>query len=170
VFKVAGLPERLFVASFLPDYPIVWVDPPPPPPADPVGATVVKRFAHIEKAGAEERYVLGIVLEPEVVDAQNDIYSAAEIASSAHVWMEKFRTIGLMHKGAVNDKVKVLESYLAPIDFEVDGVPVKKGTWLMAVRVLDDDLWAAVKEGGLTGFSIGGSAVRKPDADRARSN
>lgn len=164
VYKVAGLPGRLFVSSFLPSGPVTWVEPPPPPEAaEVVAGTVVKRLAHIEKAGAEERYVLGIVLEPETVDAQNDIYSADEIVKSAHVWMEKFRTVGLMHKGAINDKVKVLESYLAPVDFEVDAVVVKKGTWLMAVRVLDDALWDAVKKGDLTGFSIGGSAVRKPD-------
>ncbi len=177
VFKVARLPDHVFVASYLPPAPVTWVDAASPVdvPASAsldaagelVAGTVVKRLAHIEKAGAEERYVLGVVLEPEVVDAQNDVYSADEIAKSAHVFMEKFRTVGLMHKGAINDKVKILESYLAPVDFEVDAVPVKKGTWLMAVRVLDDDLWAAVKEGGLTGFSIGGSAVRKPDEARA---
>jgi DNA adenine methylase len=40
---------------------------------------------------------------------------------------------------------------------------VSKGTWLMAVRVLDDGLWEQVKTGGITGFSIGGSAVRTPE-------
>lgn len=171
VFKVDGAPGRIFVASFLPEGRVTWVEPPPKPNPDValVAGTIVKRLAHVTKAGAEERYVLGIVLEPEVVDAQSDIYSPEEIATSAHVFMEKFRTVGLMHKGAINDKVKILESYLAPVDFEVDGVPVKKGTWLMAVRVLDDDLWATVKEGGLTGFSIGGSAVRKPDASSTSS-
>lgn len=166
VFKVAAAPGRVFVASFLPATPVTWVDPPPKPDAAAslVAGTVVKRLARVTKAGAEERYVLGIVLEPEAIDAQNDIYSPDEIATAAHTFMEKFRTVGLMHKGAINDKVKILESYLAPADFEIDGVPVKKGTWVMAVRVLDDDLWGAVKEGGLTGFSIGGSAVRKPDA------
>lgn len=177
VFKVAGLDSHVFASSFLPSARVTWVESPPLTPspaatpraaeAAPLSDTVVKRFAHVRKDGAEERYVLGIVLEPEVVDAQSDIYSAAEIAQSAHTFMEKFRTVGLMHKGSINDKVKILESYLAPVDFEVDGVPVKKGTWLMAVRVLDDDLWAAVKEGGLTGFSIGGSAVRKPEEPAA---
>jgi DNA adenine methylase len=70
-----------------------------------------------------------------------------------------------MHKGAINDKVKLLESYLAPADFELNGQQVKQGTWMMAVKVLDDALWQAVKSGELTGFSIGGSAVRRPDAE-----
>jgi hypothetical protein len=112
---------------------------------------------------ADERYVLGIILEPEAVDAQNDIYSVEEIRGAAHTFMEKFRTMGLMHKAGVNDKVKILESYVTPCDMEVEGVPLKAGTWLMGVRVLDDELWKMVKDGALTGFSIGGSAIRKPE-------
>lgn len=40
---------------------------------------------------------------------------------------------------------------------------IAKGTWLLAVRVLSDDLWRRVKDGELTGFSIGGSARRVPE-------
>jgi site-specific DNA-adenine methylase len=112
----------------------------------------------------DERYVLGIVLEPEVVDAQGDIYSAEEIRAAAHRFMEDFGGLGLMHRVLVNDQVKVLECYLAPVDFELAGVAVRRGTWLLGVRVLSDELWAQVKDGGLTGFSIGGSARRVPEA------
>lgn len=141
--------------------------------ADPLTKFLAKehqvRFAKAkegdEKAKAEERFVYGIVLEPETVDAQQDIYSADEIRNAAHAFMEKFRTIGLMHKGAINDKVKILESFIAPADFEVEGAPVKAGTWVMAVKVVDDELWKAVKGGDFTGFSIGGSAIRKPDGE-----
>jgi DNA adenine methylase len=115
---------------------------------------------------SDERFVLGIVLEPEVVDAQGDIYSADEIRQAAHRFMEEFGGIGLMHRLAVNDQVKVLECYVAPVDFAIAGVPVKKGTWLLGVRVLSDELWEQVKEGKLTGFSIGGSARRVPEATR----
>ena len=111
----------------------------------------------------DERYVLGIVLEPEVVDAQGDIYSAEEIQAAAHRFMEEFGGLGLMHRLRVNGDVKVLESYLAPTDFEVGDLTVRKGTWMLAVRVLSDELWDRVKSGDLTGFSIGGSARRVPE-------
>ena len=52
--------------------------------------------------------MLGIVLEPEVVDAQDDIYSAAEIREAAHRFMEEYRNIGLVHRGLVNGQVKIL--------------------------------------------------------------
>ena len=112
----------------------------------------------------EERYVLGIVLEPERVDAQQDIYSAAEVRDAAHRFMEEYRNLGLMHREILGEQVKILESYLAPAEFEVDGTRIKRGTWLLAVRVVDDELWGQIKTGALTGFSIGGSALRAPAA------
>jgi len=118
---------------------------------------------------SDERYVLGIVLEPEVVDAQGDIYSPEEIRGAAHRFMEEFGGIGLMHRLAVNDQVKVLESFLAPTDFELAGVRVRKGTWLLGVRVIADELWEQVKDGKLTGFSIGGSARRVPEPTESES-
>lgn len=112
---------------------------------------------------SDERYVLGIVLEPEVVDAQGDIYSPDEIRAAAHRFMEEFGGLGLMHRLRVNGQVKVLESFLAPTDFAVGDVTVRKGTWMLAVRVLSDELWERVRTGDLTGFSIGGSARRVPE-------
>jgi len=108
----------------------------------------------------EERFVYGIVLEPETVDAQNDIYSKEEIRNVCHKFMEEFGGVGLMHRYIVSGKVKILENYVAPCDLTIDGTRIKAGTWLMAVRIIDDGLWKAVKEGKLTGFSIGGSARR----------
>lgn len=124
-------------------------------------ATALKKRIPLLKT-SEERYVLGIVLEPERVDAQQDIYSAAEVREAAHRFMEEYRNLGLMHREILGEQVKILESYLAPAGFELDGTTVKKGTWLLAVRVVDEALWGQIKSGELTGFSIGGSAVRAP--------
>ena len=115
----------------------------------------------------DERYVLGVVLEPEVIDAQGDIYSPEEIRQAAHRFMEEFGGLGLMHRMRVNGQVKVLESYVSPVDFTVGEVSVRKGTWLLAVRILSDALWEQVKSGELTGFSIGGSARRVPEPEAA---
>ncbi len=117
------------------------------------------------KDGAEDEHVVyGIVLEPDTVDAQQDIYSAEEVRTAAHRYMEEFQNAGLMHRRKINDKAKVIESFLAPCDFTSGGQPVKKGTWVMAMRVIDDALWAQCKDKRLDGFSIGGSAQRTPEA------
>jgi len=124
----------------------------------------------------EERYVLGVVLEPTdgkdgaelKPDSQGDIYSKSEVRQAAYRFMEEFRNIGLMHRALVNGKVKILESFVVPDGtggFEIrdpEGVKqfVQEGTWLLGLRIVDDELWAQVKDGGLTGLSIGGSARR----------
>jgi DNA adenine methylase len=77
--------------------------------------------------------------------------------------MQEYRNVGFMHRGLINDQVKILESYVAPVSFQVDGAEVRKGTWLLAVRVLADELWQQVKTGEISGLSIGGSAARLPD-------
>ena len=74
--------------------------------------------------------------------------------------MEQFQNVGFMHRELINHKVSILESYIAPADFEIDGEKVQKGTWLFATRINDPEMWAQVKAGALGGYSIGGSAVR----------
>jgi hypothetical protein len=118
----------------------------------------------VKDAGAEERYVLGVVLAPDVVDSQGDTYSADEVRKAAHGWMERTGSLGKQHAEVVaKDQLRVLETYLAPIDFGYGEEKIAKGTWLLAIRVPDDELWSAVKAGSFTGFSIGGTAVRTPE-------
>lgn len=112
----------------------------------------------------DQRFALGIVLEPDIIDSQNDTYTADEIRGAFEKYAEHYRNVGLMHKTGINDKVAIVENYIAPVDFEMGELTIKKGTWLMGVRVNDDTLWGGVKDGSITGFSIGGSAIRKPVA------
>lgn len=114
----------------------------------------------------EERYILGVVLEPlkemGMTDTQDDTYSAAEVRSAAHKFMEDFATVGLQHQVNVTGKVKILESWVAREDAVIDGEAVKAGTWLMGLRVVDDGIWKRIKDGSITGLSIGGIAQRTP--------
>jgi hypothetical protein len=120
-----------------------------------------------KKATTEERIVYGIVLEPETEDSQTDIYSADEVRKAAHGFMEGYRNgnyTAHQHDGLdITDQLLVLESFIAPVDFDLDGEPVKKGTWLMSSRILSDTIWEGVKKGEVTGYSIGGDAFRNPE-------
>ena len=112
--------------------------------------------------GDEKRTVFGVVLEPEEFDSHRDIYSADEVEKTAWNFMESHQNFGLMHKQIMKEIVP-LESYLAPVDFELNGTKIKKGTWLLRVKVKSDQIWKDVKSGKLTGFSIGGMATRVPE-------
>lgn len=131
----------------------------------------------------EERYVLGVVLEPndgsdghpEKADTDGDIYNADEVRKAAHWYMENGKLHGVLHGtefGGViypmgTDKIVLLENYVTPVDLPVGALgvgslPIKKGTWLMGLRINDDDLWQQVKDGELDGLSIGGVAIETP--------
>jgi len=112
----------------------------------------------IEKA-EEQQIVYGVVLEPDVVDGQGDIISADEIEQAANWWMENSQTVGSRHRERAD--ARVVQSFIAPVDFMLQGGRVKKGSWVMAVKVYDPSLWEAVKAGDITGFSIGGYGIRE---------
>ena len=115
---------------------------------------------------ADERFVLGVVLEPltsvDEADAQGDIYDAATVKRAAHTYMERYQNVGLQHKEMVSDRVILVESYIAPVQMNLGGTVIKAGSWMMGLRIEDDEMWAAVKSGAITGLSIGGWATRTP--------
>jgi hypothetical protein len=120
------------------------------------------RLLKADESTDELRYVLGIVLEPDVVDSQSDTYTAETIRQAAWDYLVHFRNRGLQHKALVNQGVELVESYIAPTNLSIGGQTVKAGTWLIGWHVLDDQIWAAIKSGALTGFSIGGVAEKIP--------
>lgn len=120
-------------------------------------------YVPLLKANADEQTVTGVVLQPEVVDAQGDIMDKEVIRKAAHTFVAKYNMatkLGLMHKH-FNDQFELLESWLAPHDVVINGTTIKEGAWIMTVKVKDAKIWKLVKEAKLKGFSIGGKAKVK---------
>jgi hypothetical protein len=118
-------------------------------------------YVPLIKANNEEQTVTGIVLQPEVVDAQGDIMDKAVIKKAAHTFVAKYNKatkLGLMHKYFGKQQFELLESWIAPHDVVINNMTVKEGSWIMTVKVTDAKVWKLVKEGKLKGFSIGGKA------------
>jgi len=105
----------------------------------------------------DEQIVYGIVYSPDTVDAQGDQANAAEIKKAAYHFMENVQTFKVMHKGR-NVKVKILENYIAPVDFTIEKREVKKGSWVLVTRIIDKKLWKSIKAGKITGYSMAGYA------------
>lgn len=118
------------------------------------------------KADAPKRIVWGIVLEPEVEDSHGDLVSAADIELAAHRFMYQRRPIGIQHIIDAPDAVRPVESYLAPTDFIVETPRgpelVRKGSWVLAAHIPDQELWSLVEREGFTGWSIAGWAKPAP--------
>lgn len=113
----------------------------------------------ILKSEDEKRLVYGIVLEPDRVDAHGDVVVSSEIEKAAHGFMIKSRLIGDNHMTKA-ENVKVAESYISPVDFDMENQRIIKGSWIIVVKVDDDEMWKAVKDGEYTGFSIGATGYR----------
>lgn len=135
----------------------------------------LKRDAKLALKADEEQTVFGLVLEPNDgedgaplnPDSQGEIYGRDVIRTAAHQWMLNHRLFDVQHEVYLGEQqAKVVESYLAPVDFDLpmpDGSTrrVYQGTWLVVVKVFDPKLWAAIKDGSITGFSMNGFVSRE---------
>ena len=140
-------------------------------------------FMEIIKKDDSKRLVTGPVLVPENVDLQDDIISAEEIEKAAHnyvlklsfqddqAFMKKLGLSGKSKRGFMhvefNRKIALVESYCAPCEMTINGRAIKQGTWVMTVKVFDDEAWNLVKAGRITGFSIGGRSRAVPETKEA---
>ena len=115
--------------------------------------------ARIVKASDDERTITAVVLRPNMEDTQGDIVPPEDVRAAAHYYLEKARVLGLRHKDGIAGAV--LESYIAPVDFDLGAGQVKAGDWVMVVRIDSEAVWADVKAGKLNAFSIGGYGTRQ---------
>ena len=106
----------------------------------------------------EQRIVGGIVYCVGELDSQDDyVDSPAEIWKALESHMLSGATIKVMHDGDPVD-CPVVECFQAEADTVKGGDTIPSGAWFLTCKVLDDDIWAAVKSGELTGFSMAGMA------------
>jgi DNA adenine methylase len=120
----------------------------------------VRKTFPITKEQDDQQIVYGVVSEPDTIDLQGDRLSAEEIRKACHKFMIESQRIGKEHRGPA--KADIIESYIAPVIFECNGQVVRKGSWVLAVKVQDQELWQAVKSGDINGFSIAGQGSRIP--------
>lgn len=123
-------------------------------------ASTFVKFVGVKKDDdSEERIVVGIVYEPDEEDTQGDWATPEEIRKAAYSFMESEQLFKINHADEA-PSIHVLETFLVPVDYEIEGEKVKKGSWMMVSRVLDDDIWEGIKEGTYTGYSMAGEALR----------
>lgn len=123
----------------------------------------------IAKVDESRRLVYGVVYEPNVPDAHDDMMTADEIEKACHGFMRKYATLraasGLEHQVDVGrDQVVIVENAIAPVDYRLGQQLVTKGSWVMVTKVLDDQIWADVQAGRYTGYSFEGWGRRVPAA------
>ncbi|TES56179.1 terminase [Halalkalibacterium halodurans] len=118
---------------------------------------VFQKTVNIMKSDEEKQLVTGVVYEPEVEDAHGDFMTADEIEKAAHQFLKDYRNIDKQHD-FISDVGEVVESWIAKSDMTLGDEEITEGTWVMTVKVTDNDSWEAIKKGDITGFSMAGSA------------
>lgn len=138
----------------------------------------IEGFAPLIKIDEDEHVVKMIVLEPEVVDNYGHLVSGEEIRNAMFMWMEHYRNCEVMHRDRAgnlfpleerilhpddevwkqgwNEEFAILECYQAPMDYFEEDQVVRKGSWILTLRIKNDEIWQKIKNKELTGASIGG--------------
>lgn len=115
----------------------------------------------IMKVFAPKKIVIGAVYvpydenDPETVDTHGHACLAEDIEKAAYKFMEdmNLKNIDQQHNFTPGYGF-VVESYLAK-----SGDPMfKEGTWVMGVKITNDEVWGKIEKGEITGFSLAGSA------------
>lgn len=108
----------------------------------------------------EKRLLYGVVYAPDEVDSHGDQADADTIEEAAHGFMAA-PLVGIQHEKEA--PARVVESYIARQDLIIGKRVVTKGSWVVAIKVEDDELWGQVKQGAFGGLSLGGYAEREVD-------
>lgn len=119
----------------------------------------------IIKTEEEEDFtlVIGAVLVPEETDKQGDIVSAKEIQKAAHDFMEDMQQMGVMHRVLLDDtQCCIVESEVTRKARTENGVKYPAGTWFIGSRVRNPGIRKGLRDGTITGFSIGGVSTYEP--------
>jgi hypothetical protein len=118
-----------------------------------------------------QRYTLSVVYPANQVDAHGDTMTQDELEKAAWRFMSKesvSRRVGLMHEDGTTGAGTVVESFIYRGDpwtvKDIGGTTqtVSPGDWLMGI-VWDEDAFAAIESGELTGLSLQGFAARSEE-------
>ena len=139
------------------------------PRADPCEGQLQCNF-RIAKANDEERLAFGWASVAErangetVVDWQEDIVEMEELERAAYDFVQFYREGSEMHERGGFDIGILVESMVFTAE-KMALLNIPEGTipygWWVGFRVMDDDVWAKVKDGTYSMFSIEGEAVRE---------
>ncbi|PEN76815.1 hypothetical protein CN544_28610 [Bacillus toyonensis] len=124
--------------------------------------TFEKEVKIIKGEDEDQKLVYGIVYSPgsaedtSTHDAHGDFMTAEDIEKSAHNFIAKYRNIDAQHDFNAGAG-EVVESYVAPIDMDINGETITKGTWVLVTKATDE-IWKDIQDGKMTGYSLAGVA------------
>lgn len=128
------------------------------------------RSVDFQKLDVAERIVGGVVYPASTsdnpqTDSEGDWCTQDDLALARMKYIGQHReNIKRQHQARTD--AKWVASYQLAKDFQTaDGYVIEKGDWVGEMFVGDEDAWAAIKAGEITGFSMGGTALVAEEDD-----
>lgn len=111
----------------------------------------------ISKAVNEELMQVTYVAMKPGVDLHGDESDLETIRLAKESFNKSMQRANMFHM-VMTDSFEIIESFLSPTDMILSGNFVQKGEWLVTLQVIDPALWTMIKDGDITGVSIGAMA------------
>lgn len=138
-------------------------------PAKPGPVQAVKSRFTISKSDTDKKQVFGwasVALTEDgdqIEDWQGDMIDPEDLEQAAYEYVRLYRDGGEMHEPSKRIVATLIESVVfTPEKLAAMGIP--EGTlpvgWWIGFQILDDDVWAKIKDGTYSMFSIEGEAER----------
>lgn len=123
--------------------------------------TIEKEFiVDFCKVEEKKRLVTGVICEPNTEDTYGDTISEIEIEKAMVKFMESGDPqIRVEHDPDFQPKVSIIENWIEREGRTLGNIFVKAGSWLMTVKIFDDEIWDLVKNEKLNGFSFRGPGI-----------
>lgn len=124
--------------------------------------TEIKSTRIIKNTDNLKRRATFVVLEPQEDDySTNDLhldwYDAETVEESCYSFNKSAMNSNIFHMFNTSG-FEFIESYILPVDCEINKVSLKKGTWLATIEVKDspeyDYIWEGILDGTFNGLSV----------------
>jgi len=115
----------------------------------------------VQRSGEDfERVVLAELLVPNVPNSWGDIYTPEAVKEFCYAFSQQGFGLDVEHDqvNVAGVEFFVVESFIARAG-DPDFI---EGSWVIGVKILDDDLWARVLSGDINGFSFQADVFMTP--------
>lgn len=115
------------------------------------GPEVVQAEYRISSVVEDERLVTGQVYAPDTLDSHGHFMTAKELRNVAHQFMMDglYSSIDIQHNNSSVDAA-IVETFIAR-----KGDPeFEEGAWVATTKINDPNVWQAVKDGSINGYSF----------------
>lgn len=119
----------------------------------------VEHTVQIKRIDEDQRVVFGEVYAPFVLDTWGELMLPEDVTKLAHRFMQMSLggAVDTMHDERPNGSF-VLESFIA----RENDPDYTTGAWVLGVKVIDENIWSAIRTGKLSGYSFQGLVKKLP--------